>query len=221
VDFTRLECREILAHLDPDCDPDVITKLQEAAQSTAVARPRDAAPAEIHRHSDVPTPAETYQRLQEHRADRAEVAAAQKTFPYTFNRAAFRHLDDEQFAAHVAIQRQLWERDQVASKEIPMEALNPPQQMRGFGSGIQRLPLGARNAAGDVCVAVDPDSGVSTFTCKACGDTYVANNPAVRGCKCGGSGSGELAEYEEPETPAAVAAVRADKGAIAGEDSNW
>jgi hypothetical protein len=196
--FTRLECREILAHLDADCDPDVVAKLQQIAQSTKPLRPVNAI---------------AWQET----ARLVEEANATTTFPFTFVRSEYQHLDDGEFEAYTRTFRMQWEKDQKRLREVAFESLAPTLVPAQYGSGIERIPLHQKNGRGDTCISVDPDSGFSTFACAKCGNTYVANNPAVRGCICGGSGdSASLAEADD-----AAPTVREDPGAIPGHDSAW
>jgi hypothetical protein len=177
----------------------VIAKLQEIAQSVGTLR--------VAGVSEGRTSAPT--RLQETGA----------TFPYTFKREDFQHLNDEEYAAYTQTQRQLWERDQKMRGEIAMESLAPPSLPTGYGSGVERVPLHAKNSLGDTCIAVDAESGCCTYQCSKCGDSYVANNPAVRGCQCGGSGERRQASAEDDDV--AITPVRTDDGAIEGTDSRW
>lgn len=212
--FSRLEAREILAHLDDDCDPDVIEKLREIAQSKT--------------RTLVTFKAAIQEPLNQVQLERAELALRSnfELFDPPANQRC-EHTEGTVTVNGVAVcsicHNKGWSTADIArvneerritfaaqsnmSGGIPFTAIaDKPALPSGFG--IERVAVGDTNSVGDKCIRID-DRGFSVYVCPE-GHGYIGDNEAFKGCsQCEMGGTTVTRQQIE------------DRGAIAGFDSNW
>lgn len=201
--FSRLEAREILRNLGPDCDEEVVAKLQSIAGSKQVSVSLAMSPQ--------PFSYTTFGVEQQ-----IPISTPPRSDVDQMNRADYGHLNDQEYDALVRTRKAEEQRAQVRATTLGYEQLAPTVVPK---SSTQRLiEVGATNSVGDKCVGRNGDN-FSVYQCPQ-GHGYIANNPAIKGCTaCALLGNASSNREEANEQPQAKR--RIDPGAIAGEDSNW
>lgn len=169
--LTRLEAREILHHLKSTCDPDVIQKLADIAQTNIVLhdgpqkgaeRPvvppnappevkhalADAAASDGHEPAKNEVPGHEPWRMQYDPSWMTKIDP--KTGEPWYTPEDVERINNERAISVVA--------GHQMADQIPYTKATPPELPPGHG--IDRIPLGVRNVAGDMCTALrDPVTG--------------------------------------------------------------
>ncbi len=208
MDFTRLECRDILANVNKvNVDPDVLAKLMIGANTTALAAPSTVLPtwqqpAGRESFGDVPEFVPVV--LTAAQLARIQVPDGDGTRPATqadvdeVNRIK-QEAHNREWRLRATYRANLNERDVVNA------AFDAPERERGFNPQFERVPIGGKNAHGDECVRVDTD-GESIFRC-AQGHGYKQSR-SLRSC------SACFLAGVASEAPS-------DPNALVGSDSRW
>lgn len=231
MQLSRLEWKEILRNLGPECEPDVRVKIEDyLLQPVVVTRTADDVERlstlqtsinEVRGRSSLATDLPRIAAERNEHVARVEATVAQSDGPAYLkqdeieaHQALAKSRGQEFLQEHVdainAERRITWETQQKLKGAISYEPFVKPQMPAG--AGLERVAVGAHNSLGEKCIAVDAESQCSTYVCRN-GHAYVNNNPNIRGCtECfmagDSTGRGEEAQRKDP-------------GAIDGEDSHW
>jgi hypothetical protein len=181
MDFTRLECRDILAHIGAGIDPDVLAKIQQGAEQRAMPTTLPAgylpsttlAPPEAPAGVVPPVPLVLDEKATKAGWTAETIAAANEAQQRSYEnylkglkRPANLNPDDALNA-------------DFAGPDAPAEARRP----------VARHKVGEINEAEDKCVKID-DDGNSVYVCSKSGHGYTYN-PYVLGCPiCFAAGAG-------------------------------
>lgn len=212
MEFSRLEIREILAHVDAQSiDPDVYQKLCEGANQNVTRDSYQVVGKVIGRtSSNKPAASDdgippyvpiTYTQEQLNKINKS---LPEGQLPVTQETIA--EINRQKEAAH----RAEWSfRKRYVPNLNPNDAVNaafaPPDLPAGYNT-FENVAIGEQNSAGDLCVHIDNTDGASVFRCDS-GHGY-KQSKSLRSCPtCFTMGTGTV--------------PREDRGAISGVDSNW
>jgi hypothetical protein len=225
INLSKLELRELLRCVErTDCEPEVIDKLRaeiggaagytpstdKANGLTVIAPPPRMAA--ITAVVDGPGP----QYMTEYEIAAMRALCASREPPQEFSDAEVATVNEERRVTWEA-QRKMQDRTLSATSGIAYTNHESQRPQHHEGHPLDRTPLGQTNRFGEKCIGIDANSGCSIFQCKE-GHAYVANNPFVVGCtECAVAGNAPPGGGEA----VAAGAVREDRGAIEGSDSNW
>lgn len=231
MEFTRLECREVLAHLNMrTVDSDVLMKLQQAAQSVGTPAPYVVNVTNVENKPSTPIHTSPTSLIESITAAAAEPDIP-PYLPLVLSAAVLAKTrvpaptEEDADATRPATQADVDEVNAIKStahytewrsrksykanlneNDVVNAAFNAPERERGFDPNLERIPVGEKNKYGDECVSLGAD-GESVFRC-ASGHGYTQSR-SLRSCPtCFTSG-----------TVTEQTGEREDRGAIAGTDS--
>jgi hypothetical protein len=209
MQLSRLEWKEILRNLGPECEPEVRAKIEDyLLHPVVITRTVE----EVHTSAAVQVNNNVVQDRP--RTEVVKDGPAYLTQDEINAHIALAKTRDQEFTqVHVdainAERRITWESQQRLKDAVSYEQFTRPSIPPG--AGLERVAVGETNSLGEKCIAVDPESKCSTYVCRN-GHAYVNNNSNIRGCtEC--FMAGDTARGEETQ--------RHDAGAIGGEDSHW
>jgi hypothetical protein len=210
MDFTRLEIKDILSNVNKvNVDPDVLAKLMIGANTTQ--RGGSPYPVKVvdsqYLLEDTPVP--PYVPVVYTEVELAKIKIPDPTAPGGFRTATQADVDEVNRVKLEAHQREWAIRStykaNLNERDVVNAAFDAPERPSGFNPQFERVAVGEKNAAGDVCYATDVYDGESIFKCGT-GHGYKLSR-SLRSCpQCFLAGGG--VEREDP-------------GAVAGADGRW
>jgi hypothetical protein len=214
MDFTRLECRDLLSNVNKvNVDPDVLAKLMMGANvSHSTFAPGSVT--SINAPGDSITIAQAVDLFPPYDpVVYTDAQLAKIQVPDANAAGGYRSATQADVAEINKLKRDAHEREwrmratykaNLNERDVVNAAFDAPERPSGFTPVLERVAVGENNAAGDVCVVIGVD-GESVFKCKD-GHGYKLSR-SLRTCpQCFLAGGG--VEREDP-------------GAVAGADGRW
>jgi hypothetical protein len=211
IELSRLECREVLAHLNKvNVDPDVLAKLSLGANTTSINTPQHFglpmhSPG-LHLASTTADGVPPFIPVVYTPEQLARIAVPEGGGTRPATQADVDEVNRVKLEAHNREWRtRLGYKANLNERDVVNAAFDAPERERGFDPNFERVAVGQKNRYGDECVDIGAD-GESIFRCTQ-GHGYKQSR-SLRSCSaCFIKG---------------VANEQAnDPGALAGSDSRW